>query len=174
VIFDAPSTGHAIPVLDLPSKVLRMVRGGAFRSHIEWVEGFLKDPEKTAVVVVSAPEEMVVGETLELVDALRSIGISVLFTAVNKVYENPFTKGEEKTILRHGRPGKSHGTDGIWEIARNHIERANTSDRHINKLVAGLKDGVLVVPKIFKKDLTAVDLKYVAMRLEMQTGGGNR
>jgi anion-transporting ArsA/GET3 family ATPase len=87
VIFDAPSTGHAIPVLNLPSKVLQMARGGAFRSHIEWVEGFLNDPGETAVVVVSAPEEMVVGETLDLIDAVKSIGISVLFTVVNKAYE---------------------------------------------------------------------------------------
>ncbi len=34
VIFDAPSTGHAVPILDLPSRVLDMVRGGAFRSHM--------------------------------------------------------------------------------------------------------------------------------------------
>jgi anion-transporting ArsA/GET3 family ATPase len=174
VIFDAPSTGHAIPVLDLPSKVLQMVRGGAFRSHIEWVEGFLKDPEKTAVVVVSAPEEMVVGETLELVEAVRSIGISVLFTAVNKVYENPFTKGEEEIVLGLGGQDKPRTAGRIWEIAGNHIEKANRSDRHIKKLRAGLKDGVLPLPKIFKKDLTPADLKYIASRLEEQAGGGNR
>ncbi|MEW6143721.1 MAG: ArsA-related P-loop ATPase [Thermodesulfobacteriota bacterium] len=174
VIFDAPSTGHAIPVLDLPTKVLQMVRGGAFRSHIEWVEGFLKDPEKTAVVVVSAPEEMVVGETLELIDAVRSIGISVLFTAVNKVYENPFTKSEEETILGLFGSDEFPNAERILNIAKKHIERANTSDRHIKKLSAGLKDGVLVVPKIFKKDLTPADLKHMASSLEAQTGGGNR
>jgi anion-transporting ArsA/GET3 family ATPase len=174
VIFDAPSTGHAIPVLGLPSKVLQMVRGGAFRSQIEWVEGFLKDPEKTAVVVVSAPEEMVVGETLELIDAIRSIGISVLFTAVNKVYETPFTKGEVETLRKLGVPAKPPAAERILDIAKKHIERANRSDTYIKKLNGRLKDGVLAVPKIFKKDLTATDLKYIASRLEAETGGGNR
>ena len=172
VIFDAPSTGHAIPVLNLPSKVLLMARGGAFRSHIEWVEGFLNDPGETAVVVVSAPEEMVVGETLDLIDAVKSIGISVLFTVVNKVYENPFTADEVETIRDLSLSIKTPAAEKLLRIAKSHIERANTSDKYIKKLRGGLKDGVLVVPKIFKKDLTPADLKYIASRCEAQLGGG--
>jgi anion-transporting ArsA/GET3 family ATPase len=171
VIFDAPSTGHAIPVLDLPSKVLRMVRGGAFRSHIEWVEGFLKNPEETAVVVVSAPEDMVVGETLELIEAVRSIGISVLFTAVNKVYESPFSKEEEEAVRGLLVPGISPAAGRVLGIAKEHMERAKTSERYLTKLRGGLKDGVLAVPKIFKKDLGSVDLKYIASRIGSQLGG---
>ena len=173
VIFDAPSTGHAIPVLNLPSKVLRMARGGAFRSHVEWVEGFLKDPGETAVVVVSAPEEMVVGETLDLIDAVKSIGISVLFTVVNKAYENPFTDNEAETIRDLSRSIKAPAAEKLLRIAKSHIERADTSDKYISKLRGGLRDGVIVVPKIFKKDLTPADLKYIASRCEAQLGGGN-
>jgi hypothetical protein len=172
VIFDAPSTGHAIPVLNLPSKVLQMARGGAFRSHIEWVEGFLKDPGETVVVVVSAPEEMVVGETLDLIDAVKSIGISVLFTVVNKAYENPFTVNEVETIRDLSGPIKTPAAETLLRIAQSHIERANASDKYIKKLRGGLKDGIIVVPKIFKKDLTPVDLKYIASRCEAKLGGG--
>ncbi len=172
VIFDAPSTGHAIPVLNLPSKVLQMARGGAFRSHVEWVEGFLKDPGETAVVVVSAPEEMVVGETLDLIDAVKSIGISVLFTVVNKAYENPFTANEVETIRDLSGSIKTPAAETLLRIAKSHIERANASDKYIKKLRGGLKDGIIVVPKIFKKDLTPADLKYIASRCEAQLGGG--
>lgn len=173
VIFDAPSTGHAIPVLDLPSKVLQMVRGGAFRSHIEWVEGFLKNPKETAVVVVSAPEEMVIGETLELIDAVRSIGISVLFTAVNKVYESPFTKDEEEAVHKLARGKVPSAAELVLDTAREHIERAVTSERYLTGLRGGLKDGMLAVPRIFKKDLGAEDLKYMASRIESQLEARN-
>jgi anion-transporting ArsA/GET3 family ATPase len=168
VIFDAPSTGHAIPVLDLPSKVLEMVRGGAFKSHIEWVEGFLKNPEETAVVVVSAPEEMIVGETLELVDAVQSIGISVLFTVVNKVYENPFTMNEQKIIEEHIADNASSGSKSIFGMANDNIKRAITSGKYIRKLRKGLKDRVLLIPKIYKKDLMPRDLKQIASGLDKQ------
>ncbi len=171
VIFDAPSTGHAIPVLNLPSKVLQMVRGGAFKRHIEWVEGFLKDPGKTAVVVVSAPEEMVVGETLELIDAVQSIGISVLFTAVNKAYENPFTGDEERIVLRHDEDNGAPGEGRVFRLAKDHIVRANTSDKYIKNLKARLNDRVTVIPKIFKKDLMPADLKIIASGLETQLAG---
>ena len=172
VIFDAPSTGHAIPVLDLPSKVLQMVRGGAFRSHIEWVEGFLKNPEETAVVVVSAPEEMVVGETLELIEAVRSIGISVLFTVVNRVYESPFTKDEEEELGRVFDREIPPAAGRALGIAKEHMEMAKTSERHMAKLSGVLKDSVLAVPRIFKKDLGSQDLKYMASRIGSQLGGG--
>jgi len=171
VIFDAPSTGHAVPVLDLPSKVLQMVRGGAFRSHIEWVEGFLKNPDETAVVVVSAPEDMVVGETMELIEAVRAIGISVLFTAVNKVFESPFTKDEEEYVRRLPVSGMPLAAERVLGIAKEHTERAKTSERYLTKLRDGLKDGVLTLPKIFKKDLEPADLKYIASRIASQLGG---
>ncbi|HKQ31863.1 MAG TPA: ArsA-related P-loop ATPase [Thermodesulfobacteriota bacterium] len=171
VIFDAPSTGHAIPVLDLPSKVLQMVRGGAFRSHIEWVEGFLKNPEETAVVVVSGPEEMVVGETLELIEAVRAIGISVLFTVVNKVYETPFTKDEEEALSRIVAPEIPPDARRVLGIAKEHMEMAKTSERYLTRLRGVLKDSVLAVPRIFKKDLVPVDLKYMASRIGSQLGG---
>jgi anion-transporting ArsA/GET3 family ATPase len=171
VVFDAPSTGHAIPVLDLPSKVLQMVRGVAFKSHIEWVGGFLKDPEKTAVVVVSAPEEMVVGETLELIDAVQSIGIAVLFAVVNKVYENPFTKHEEEIILKYNDKYATPGAHRVMGLAKDHIERAKISAKYIEKLREGLNDRVLVVPKIFRKDLAPGDLITIASGFERQLAG---
>lgn len=173
VIFDAPSTGHAIPVLDLPAKVLQMVRGGAFRSHIEWVEGFLKNPKETAVVVVSAPEEMVIAETLELIEAVRSIGISVLFTAVNRVYESPFTEDEEEAVNKLAAGDIPAAAGRVIDIAKEHIERAGTSERYLTMLRGGLKDGVLAVPRILKKDLGSGDLKYIASRIGSQLGVGN-
>ncbi|MFI5323742.1 MAG: ArsA family ATPase [Thermodesulfobacteriota bacterium] len=171
VIFDAPSTGHAIPVLDLPSRVLQMVRSGAFKSHIEWVDGFLKDPGKTAVVVVSAPEEMVVGETLELIDAVQSLGISVLFTVVNKVYENPFSLDEEKIIQEHNDRKESPGSARVFGLAKDHIDRAKISDKYIEKVRKRLDDRVLVIRKIYKKDLTTDDLNTIASGLDTQLSG---
>ncbi len=168
VVFDAPSTGHAIPILNLPSKVLQMVRGGAFKEHIEWVEGFLKDPGQTAVVVVATPEEMVVRETLELTESVKSIGINVLFTVVNNVYESMFDREEEKIL--HGTHGKdiAPGVKPVIDLAVSQIERARISDKYIRKLRSDLGDQVLTVPKIFKKDLLQGDLKVISRELENQ------
>lgn len=171
VIFDAPSTGHAIPILNLPSKVLEMVRGGAFREHIKWVEGFLKDPAQTAVVVVAAPEEMVVRETLELIESVKSIGIDVLFTVVNNVYERTFDRKEEK--LLHDIAGRdlTPDTKPVVDLAREHIERAGISAKYLRRLRSQLGDRVLTVPRVFKKDLSPEDLKAISRGIENQLNG---
>ncbi len=170
VIFDAPSTGHAIPILNLPSKVLHMVRGGALREHIEWVESFLKDPEKTAVVVVATPEEMVVRETIELIKSVEEMGIKVLFTVVNNVYECVFDKTEEK-IIGEIDLGERIEITPVIETARDGILRAGISRKYLSKLRSETGDRVLSVQKIFKNNLTQADLKNISGEIDAQLTG---
>lgn len=169
VIFDAPSTGHAVPILDLPSRVLDMVRGGAFRSHIEWVEGFLKDPGKTAVLAVSAPEDMAVRETLELADSVREAGINVLGTVLNYAVESPFTLAEEETVLAAPDEDAAPG-GGVIRLARLTISRARDTVKYEKLLRRRLTGGVLTAPRIFKKDLSREDLRAISMQIEKQAG----
>jgi anion-transporting ArsA/GET3 family ATPase len=167
VIFDAPSTGHAIPILNLPSKVLGMVRGGALREHIEWVEGFLKDPEKTAVVVVAAPEDMVVKETIELIESVESMGINVLLTVVNNVYESEFSKSEEKVIRETSIP-EEPGVRAVIETAMDQIERSVTSKKYMKKLRTVSGGRSVSVRRIFKNNLAQADLKNISEEIEEQ------
>lgn len=168
VIFDAPSTGHAIPILNLPSKVLDMMRGGASREHIEWVEGFLKDPLKTAVVVVAMPEEMVVKETLELIESVKSLGINILFTVVNNVYEKIFDRKEEKILSGIGGNDVAPDMSPVIELAMEQIDRARISEKYVRRLRSDFGDRVLTVQKIFKKDLSPEDLQLISRELENQ------
>ena len=169
VIFDAPSTGHAVPILDLPARVLDMVRGGAFRSHIEWVEGFLKGPDKTAVLAVSAPEDMAVRETLELADSVREAGINVLGAVLNYAVRSPFTSAEEKSILDVSDEATGRGEDVI-RLARLTISRARDTVKYGKLLRRRLTGCVLTTPRIFKKDLSREDLRAISMEIEKQAG----
>jgi hypothetical protein len=51
------------------------------------------------------------------------------------------------------------------------MEMAKTSEQYLTKLRGELKDSVLAVPRIFKKDLEPADLKYMASRIGSQLGG---
>ncbi|HML94170.1 MAG TPA: ArsA-related P-loop ATPase [Thermodesulfobacteriota bacterium] len=166
VIFDAPSTGHAVPILDLPSRVLDMVRGGAFRSHIEWVEGFLKDPGKTAVLAVSAPEDMAVGETLELAGSVREAGINVLGAVLNYAVESPFTLAEEEAVLEAAE-GSSRELEAI-RLARLTISRARATAKYGKVLGRSLSGAVLTAPRILKKELSLEDLSELSREIENQ------
>lgn len=106
VIVDAPATGHAVQLLGVPRALLDTVPGGPLRRDAEWMQALLSDPARTAVVLVSLPEEMPVTETAEL-DAQLGQGLALPRGPVflNAMPEARFTAGEQD-LLRALSPGE--------------------------------------------------------------------
>jgi anion-transporting ArsA/GET3 family ATPase len=73
VLVDAPSTGHAVQLLRVPSALLDTVPAGPLRHDAEWMERILADPVRTAVAIVTLPEEMPVNEAIELDAQVRGV-----------------------------------------------------------------------------------------------------
>ena len=71
VVLDAPATGHGVSLLAAPRLLSEVIRQGPFGEMGGELAGFVADPERCAIVVVTAPEEMPVAEALELQDGLR-------------------------------------------------------------------------------------------------------
>ena len=76
VVVDAPATGHAVQLLGTPRALLDTVPAGPLRRDAEWMQALLSNPERTAVALVSLPEEMPVTETAEL-DAQLGVGLAL-------------------------------------------------------------------------------------------------
>jgi Mrp family chromosome partitioning ATPase len=95
VVVDAPATGHAVQLLGTPRALLDTVPGGPLRRDAEWMQALLSTPERTAVALVSLPEEMPVTETAEL-DAQLGEGLKLPRGPVfmNAMPDARFTKGE--------------------------------------------------------------------------------
>ena len=66
VVVDAPATGHAVQLLRVPAALEATVPAGPLRRDAEWMEAMLVDPRRTALVIVTLPEEMPVNEAIEL------------------------------------------------------------------------------------------------------------
>jgi anion-transporting ArsA/GET3 family ATPase len=66
VLVDAPATGHAVQLLRVPSALLDTLPGGPVRHDAEWMARLLSDPIRTAVALVTLPEELPVNEAIEL------------------------------------------------------------------------------------------------------------
>jgi hypothetical protein len=94
LIVDAPATGHGLTFLDVARVVGQAVRAGPLRRHAGWVEGLIRDPERTLLLPVSLAEELPARETVELVARLRDhVGVSVDRVVVNAVTQEPFPPG---------------------------------------------------------------------------------
>jgi Mrp family chromosome partitioning ATPase len=72
VILDAPATGHGVRLLAAPQLVAGVIGGGPFGALAGDLAGFVADPARCGIVVVTQAEEMPVEEALELREALAS------------------------------------------------------------------------------------------------------
>jgi Mrp family chromosome partitioning ATPase len=72
VVLDAPATGHGVRLLAAPRLVSEVIRDGPFGALAGELAGFVADPERCGIVVVTQAEEMPVEEALELREALVS------------------------------------------------------------------------------------------------------
>lgn len=66
IVLDAPASGHAVSLLKSPSNFRRITRAGPIFRDAAAMEKFLADPEETAIVLTTLPEEMSIQETTEL------------------------------------------------------------------------------------------------------------
>jgi anion-transporting ArsA/GET3 family ATPase len=85
IIVDAPATGHAASLLDVPATLLKMGAGGLLETETRRVADMLADPVRTGALVVSLPEPLVVDETLELLPRVSArLGRAPLALLVNR------------------------------------------------------------------------------------------
>lgn len=93
VVLDAPATGHGVALLAAPAHAAEVVHSGPFGKKAEKLRGFIIDPGRVAVVVVTRAEEMPVQEALELRAALSErVGLVPDLLVINAL-EPPFPMG---------------------------------------------------------------------------------
>jgi anion-transporting ArsA/GET3 family ATPase len=87
VVLDAPATGHGVRLLAAPRLVAEVIRTGPFGALAAELAGFVADPERCGIVVVTQAEEMPVEEALELREALfNQLGRRPELLVVNGLY----------------------------------------------------------------------------------------
>ncbi len=101
VLVDAPATGHAVQLLRVPSALLDAVPAGPLRHDAEWMERLLVDPVRTAVVLVTLPEEMPINEAIELDAQVRGVlGMARAGLFVNAMPSSRFSSAEAEALRR--------------------------------------------------------------------------
>ena len=92
VVVDSVASGHIVGQLTAPQGINELVSVGMVRNQTQWMLDILTDPAQTGVVIVSAPEEMPVTETLEHTDPLRAeTNVSLAAVIVKRLAPELFT-----------------------------------------------------------------------------------
>jgi anion-transporting ArsA/GET3 family ATPase len=105
VVVDAVATGHIVGQLSAPGAINELVQVGLVREQTGWMQEILHDPATTGAVIVTAPEEMPVNETIELAGRLGAeTKVDLAAIVVNRVLPELFGRGEEEVFERLQAP----------------------------------------------------------------------
>lgn len=185
VVVDAVATGHITGQLAAPAAIQELVHVGLVREQTDWMLNILGDPSQTGVVIVSAPEEMPVNETLELADRLATETVVDLAAVVaNRVLPELFGRGEEEIFDRlHDRSTSPSPEEALvaavggpvrqlLDGAKLAVTLRRTRAQHLTRLRDELPAGtpLLYVPYLFQRSHGARATTQVAAHLGEELG----
>ena len=108
VIVDMPATGHGVSWLAAAERFARLVPRGRSREQADRLDGTLRDPAKTAFVVVSLAEPLVLSETLELRGELEAhLGRDADRLVVNRMPSAPPIRAADAARAESRSPARS-------------------------------------------------------------------
>ena len=148
IVVDAPATGHGLAYLKVPLAASRAIPVGPIGHNARRILQLLRDPARTALVVVAAPEEMAVVEAVELFHAAEA---EVLRLA----------KSEADGELQPGVPFPA-----AVRAARRQIRRRRLTRFYRDRLARTLDTPLVSLPFLFRETLGRDELRTLAGVLE--------
>jgi anion-transporting ArsA/GET3 family ATPase len=173
IVVDAPASGHGLASLKVPLAASRAIPVGPVGHNARRVLGLLRDPGRTALVLVAVPEEMAVVEAIEFHRlAVEELGIEPAAAVLNACHERRFSNAEEAELLRlttaeaRGSLGPGVPLAAALRAARRQIRRRRLSGHYQGRLKRGLAAPLASLPFLYRERLGREDLELLAERLE--------
>ncbi len=163
VLLDAPATGHGMGLLAISRSVLATVPPGPLHDDMRWMAELLEDGARTAVTLVSLPEELPVTETLELNAALREARLPRAACLLNGMWPSRFAPGELESL---GDPALA----GLRATAGRLQARAELCASEAKRLRAGLDVPVVELPQLFVREFGLAAIERLSRVLEPHLG----
>ena len=161
VVVDASATGHVVAQLSAPQAIGELVKVGLVRDQTAWLSEILDDPATTGAVIVAAPEEMPVNESLELAERIRAeTRVDLAAAVVNRVLPELFSRDEEEVFEALRRPEVIAALETaaggpvapILDAAELAVTLRRTRSVHLDRLREGLPGvPLLYAPELFTR-----------------------
>jgi anion-transporting ArsA/GET3 family ATPase len=178
-VVDAAATGHVVGQLDAPRAIQELVHVGPVRNQTDWMVELLSDTDLTALNVVTAPEEMPVNETIELVaEAREALTVPLGTVIVNRVLPELFTHADEDVFDALREPAGTDllvreagpGAVAVLDAARLAVAMRRGKSSHLTRLRDEVDLPLLLVPYLFVRDHGLRVTRMVAEALGQELG----
>jgi anion-transporting ArsA/GET3 family ATPase len=165
--------------LDAPRAIQELVQVGPVRNQTDWMVDLLSNPSLTALNVVTAPEEMPVNETIELVARAREqLQVPLGVVIVNRVLPELFTRTDEVVFDALREPDVEGaltrtvgpGAVAVLDAARLAVSLRRGRSVHLTRLREEVDLPLLLLPYLFVRDHGLRVTRMVAEALGQELG----
>lgn len=166
VILDAPATGHGVDMLRVPKVILDVVPPGILRRDAERAWEMFRDAERSAVVLVTLPEEMPVSETIELATTLRmELEIPIGRLVVNQLLPPLFDAAERAALTAAAIASDDPRERSVLESGRMRAMREQVQAESLARLSRELPVRPSFLPLLFSEASQPEAIRELAKRL---------
>jgi anion-transporting ArsA/GET3 family ATPase len=164
VVLDAPATGHGLGLLKVARVLSSTAPPGPLRTQTEQMAALFEDAQRTAVHVVTTPDELSVLETLELQKRLvdehvAPLGVAVVNRVPPPLFFHQPARAAWSALAAAGGP---HAATARVVLERLALELAVGSAA---ERLAVLRTPVLLLPEATARTFALPDVESLASRL---------
>ncbi len=181
VFLDAPATGHVLTLLGIPDAILAAVPDGPLTKSARATHQLLRDPRRTAFVVVTLAEELPVNEAVELAQRAGALGLPLGPVVVNALYPPRFRNGGSARGLAmlladdgralHEGASADPALAALVDGARLAESRRALNDREVERLRRELPLPQVHLPYLFHPAMGPDAISELSDRLDGQLRG---
>lgn len=167
IVVDCPSTGHGIKLLRTAQVIADAAPVGPLAEKTKKMAELVRDPSRTAVHVVTLPEELPVNEAHDLVAEVKRTAVAPLgFAFVNQVLATLFDDETRRALTAvrahaHDDVALSH----LLDVAERRVEREH-HERAQRARARDLGLPVIELPYLLQPHLTRDDIERLATVLQ--------
>ena len=166
IIIDAPATGHGLTFFRLPRIIRDAIPTGNMHSEGADMWNLMTDPERTAVHLVSLPEELPVQETRELHERLKTeLGLPLGALFVNQTPTQPLTNDGVECLQAWHDPPIVESVKPLWEAGRIRLQRVEQAAGY-REILAALGQPIIDLPRCYTAPFGRSDIERLVSAIE--------
>ena len=166
VVVDGPASGHALKMLTIPRAILDAVPRGPLARDAKAMRELFDDPRRSALLVVTLPEELPARETATLVkEARATLKMPLGPLIVNAVPDPRFADPDLGALLGALAPEPPAGLGNTLAGARLLAERRHEAERVLAVLAINPGLPRVELPRLPVTRLLPEDIDALAARL---------
>lgn len=163
IIVDAPASGHSISFLQVPQTIKQIIRLGPIHEDAKKIEALISDREKTAICLVTLPEEMPTNEAIDFYLINKSsINLNIEIVLINKFISKLFSEDELYKLQTINSSQHQLLINDIKECAQFLYKRHLLNQKNLERLEEEIQKPTKLLPFLFTEALGRKQLSELA------------